>query len=234
GRYWDGVPSAWKLHIEVPDEGFADLKTPSERWRGSNHKRYLRPVKECSEGTPSDVILRCLDAGRHGSMSLTGFGKLEAAWPWDTDQQPCTEHDLSAPKHIYRELQALIGSKQVLRAVFQSPSNTFGVRRIMQLCAEKEMVYDPSLPRRSSSREEGNETRGHFPYIDERVSMLDEVTLDKILRIRHKTNSRRHPKWQEIQYWIKRWHRFYLRRRAVKRAEERGTEAQLKKALASS
>ena len=24
-------------------------------------------------------------------------------------------------------------------------------------------------------------------------------------RIRHKTNSRRHPKWQEIQYWIKRW-----------------------------
>ncbi|CAK9043171.1 unnamed protein product [Durusdinium trenchii] len=104
----------------------------------------------------------------------------------------------------------------------------------MQLCAEKEMVYDPSLPRRSSSREEGNETRGHFPYIDERVSMLDEVTLDKILRIRHKTNSRRHPKWQEIQYWIKRWHRFYLRRRAVKRAEERGTEAQLKKALASS
>eukprot|EP00913_Durusdinium_trenchii_P022422 g21061.t1 len=53
-------------------------------------------------------------------------------------------------------------------------------------------------------------------------------------RIRHKTNSRRHPKWQEIQYWIKRWHRFYLRRRAVKRAEERGTEAQLKKALASS
>lgn len=46
-----------------------------------------------------------------------------------------------------------------------------------------------------------------------KCQLITEVTSwsrSSDLRIRHKTNSRRHPKWKEIQYWFKRWYHTQL------------------------
>ncbi|CAE7436053.1 unnamed protein product, partial [Symbiodinium necroappetens] len=67
----------------------------------------------------------------------------------------------------------------------------------------------------------------------EKAGLLDELELAEILRLRHKTNSRRLPKWKEIQFWFKKWHRVYLRRRAVKIAEAKARMGVLKQASAS-
>ncbi|OLP83337.1 hypothetical protein AK812_SmicGene35908 [Symbiodinium microadriaticum] len=65
----------------------------------------------------------------------------------------------------------------------------------------------------------------------EKAGLLDELELAEILRLRHKTNSRRLPKWKEIQFWFKKWHRVYLRRRAVKIAEAKARMGVLKQVI---
>ena len=233
----DGVPSPWKLHMLEKDAGgtfkFRDCTTGAALEYGNNHFRYWRPVELCKEGVATDVILRSLDPGRHHFMSLTGLGKLEAAW-WNIEgkKDGDTDYELSAPEHILTVLKPLIQSEQKeLGEVITTRPNSFVVRKLRQLCEEKEIVKGGLTSRQRGLVAESD--RGNFPYVDEKASLLDEVTLDEILRIRHKTNSRRHPKWKEIQYWFKRWHRIYLRKRAIKLAELKEAQGVAKKALSA-
>lgn len=55
-----------------------------------------------------------------------------------------------------------------------------------------------------------------FPFIDESASLVDDLHLRDILKLGHRTNSRRLPRWKEIQYEHKKGHRSFLRRRQVK------------------
>lgn len=240
--YMDGVPSPWKLHIRDEDkEGnlFRDERRGAGRDYSSNLQGYLRPARFCTEGTASDVILRSLDPGRQNYMSLTGFGKLEAAWNHidgtpneDRGAPRITDWEDAVPDHILTELKQF--QKNEVREVIKTRPNFFVVRQLRQLCEEKEIVFKDGIaglrdPRQRAGAE--GIDRGNFPYVDEQASLLDELTLDEILRIRHKTNSRRHPKWKEVQYWFKRWHGIYLRKRAIKRAELKEAQGIAKKAL---
>lgn len=237
--HMDGVPSPWKLHMREAEKGtyFRDERIAGIHYR-NNQERYLRPAIHCTEGIASDVILRSLDPGRHNYMSLTGFGKLEAAWMHidgtkEDGTQPATPWEDSVPEHILNEMKPLMGRKETWEVIKTRP-NFFVVRKLRQLCEEQEIVFKNGIaglrdPRQRAGAE--GPDRGNFPYVDEQASLLDELTLDEILRIRHKTNSRRHPKWKEVQYWFKRWHGIYLRKRAIKRAELKEAQGIAKKAL---
>eukprot|EP00435_Cladocopium_sp_Y103_P053650 s699_g17.t1 len=227
--HMDGVPSPWKLHMQEDfgeGKSFRDSRIP--RGAGSDYRsnldQYLRPAKFCTEGIASDVILRSLDPGRHNYMSLTGLGKLETAWQnidgnKDKGTVAATDWEYSVPTHILSVLKPLLGTKEPGEVITTRP-NLFVARKLRQLCEEKEIRASGEGP-----------DRGNFPYVDEQASLLDELTLNEILRIRHKTNSRRHPKWKEVQYWFKRWHGIYLRKRAIKRAELKEAQGIAKKAL---
>ncbi|CAJ1413870.1 unnamed protein product [Effrenium voratum] len=247
GDYWEAVPSPWKLHLREPSKAAgADAYKDGAGANSSlkvyrrNQASYLRPAMMCREGTASDIILRCLDAGRRSSFSLTGLGKLEAAWfnvPESGNPRQETAWEDAAPRHILDELEKVIKerketSSQEPYEVLASPSNNFKVRRLFELCEEKEIVWDGGQigARRRTGREEASK-RGNFPYIDEQAGLLDELNLDEILRLRHKTKSRRLPKWKAISWWFKRWHRVYLRRRAMVIEEVKATEGVSKKAL---
>lgn len=177
----------------------------------------------------SDYILRILDsAGRrvkhrghsgvgHPSAGYGGTGLLEDVAPrhlrtavdkYVTKSSDEKEHDSG------EDFQ-----EQIIRSVSQwKGTYPFIVRRLMALCHQYEMVWYERPPRRRSAggaHADQGPDRGEFPYVDEQASLLDDQRLDAILRTRHRLNRRRHPKWIEIQYVKKQWHRQYLRRKQM-------------------
>lgn len=227
----DGVPSAWKLNYSL--QNFTGKKPPDSRRAGFatyrfNIDKYLLPAKLCREGSVADIVHRCLDGGRHGSWH-TGLGRLEATWGRGEFADKRLDEELQIPMHIYNQVK-----KQESDDTSQKDSDVldmFPVRRLYQLCDEKEIIWDGGLndPRKYDTAEGG--PRGRFPYVDDHAGLLDELSLSEILRVSHRTNSRRHPKWKEIQYWFKRWHRMYLRRRHMLKDEVKARMGIMKQAV---
>jgi len=226
----DGVPSPWKLGYSL--ENFQQGKLPVDLRRTAfqtykdNIRTFMMPADRCREGTASDCILRCLDPGRHG-RSGSGLGRLEASWG-----RPEGNDSDKVPGHILNIIKSELKEKKTVEECLSASPSLFHARRLYQLCEEKEIVWDNGLndPRRHDV-DDGRGGRGHFPYIDEKAGLIDELTLKEILRIGHRTNSRRHPKWKELQFWYKKWHRQYLRRRQMLKDEVKSRMGVLKQAL---
>jgi len=118
--------------------------------------------------------------------------------------------------------------------VIAKQTRFFKVRRLMNLLEEQEIVWSSGRrlqTRRAARSRSADDPRGNFPYIDEKAGLLDELDLAEILRVNYKTNSRRLPKWKEIQFWFKKWHRVYLRRRAVKIEEAKARVGVVKQVI---
>jgi len=236
----DGIPSPWKLNYSIANftQGNVpqDMRRAAAKTYGANISDYLRPIESAREGTAQDVILRCLDAGRRGAAaSSSGYGRIEARWGREPQKEGREAFDTEehVPNHILT-LQRHQRTKQEQDEVERTSCSTqFQFRRLYELCEEKEIVWDGGLndPRRMDGQDGGAGGRGHFPYIDEKAGLLDELMLKDILRLSHRTNSRRHPKWQEIQFWYKKWHRQYLRRREILKDEVKSRMGVLKQAL---
>eukprot|EP00931_Biecheleriopsis_adriatica_P120303 TRINITY_DN95417_c0_g1_i1.p1 TRINITY_DN95417_c0_g1~~TRINITY_DN95417_c0_g1_i1.p1 ORF type:complete len:312 (+),score=69.97 TRINITY_DN95417_c0_g1_i1:66-938(+) len=237
----DGVPSPWKLNYSrenfPPSRLPMDLRRSGDRTYRMNLDMYLRAATMCREGTASDVILRCLDAGRRNSTAgHSGLGRLEANWgrlPAEREDSRATQADgkAGAPAHILSLLQSS-QSKESTDRVLAPCTNLFQVRRLYQLCAEKEIIWDNGLndPRRYD-KDEGAGSLGRFPYIDEQAGLLDELQLREILRLSHRRKERRHPKWKEIQFWFKKWRSQYLRRREILKDEVKARMGLLKQGI---
>merc|ERR1712129_206794 len=75
--------------------------------------------------------------------------------------------------------------------------------------------------------------RGRFPYVDEKASLIDELNLREILKLRHRTKSRHHPKRKEVRYCFKKWQQQYLRRRHMRKEELKERMGVLKTSLSS-
>mmetsp|Transcript_43112 Transcript_43112/g.100475 ORF Transcript_43112/g.100475 Transcript_43112/m.100475 type:complete len:291 (-) Transcript_43112:33-905(-) len=236
----EDVPSPWKFHIyqkeaiqEGSEKGGSRNAEMSSQHYGKNVLRYLMPAMRCKEGTASDVILRCLDSGRRGTASLSGFGRMEAAWGHNhqTEGRKDEQHPPATfivPQHILEEMRPCFGNQTAAHMVLANRTSFFKVRRLMELLEEEEIVWKDGQSGQRRGAKTTQDNRGNFPYIDERAGLLDELNLADILRLRHKTNSRRHPKWKEIQFWFKKWHRSYLRRRAINIAEAKARMGVLK------
>mmetsp|Transcript_96464 Transcript_96464/g.287896 ORF Transcript_96464/g.287896 Transcript_96464/m.287896 type:complete len:292 (-) Transcript_96464:130-1005(-) len=236
----DGVPSPWRLHFSSRnfDTGLpSDARRSAKRAYDSNVGAYMNPSVSCNSPALRDVVLRCLDRGRRG-VSDSGIGRVETA-TW-ADEPPS-----HVPAHVYniiKEEAALSEESRQFLDVLKGPdtkSETFAVRRLYELCEEWELVWegglnDPRKPPPLRALPDGSaqvKDRGRFPFVDEQASLIDDLGLREILRLAHRTSSRRHPKWREAVYWYKKRHSQYLRRKAMAEDEVKQRMGLLKASL---
>eukprot|EP00930_Biecheleria_cincta_P059506 TRINITY_DN45223_c0_g1_i1.p1 TRINITY_DN45223_c0_g1~~TRINITY_DN45223_c0_g1_i1.p1 ORF type:complete len:317 (+),score=68.07 TRINITY_DN45223_c0_g1_i1:53-952(+) len=246
----EDVPSPWKLNYARSNFGAGrqplDMRKLAARTYNSNYGDYMRPAFSAREGEPLEAVLRCLDAGRgrHGAGS-SGLGRLEVSWMQapqaaeassSRDRPPSASQELQDPgfpPHILKIMRHCAEEQERSKVgLLQDQLQTFQVRRLYQLCEEKEIVWDKGLndPRRIQAGDDGGD-RGHFPYIDEQAGLLDELQLKDILRLAHRRKERRHPKWRELQFWYKKWHQQYMRRREMLKDEAKARMGVLKQAV---
>lgn len=255
----DGVPSPWKLMYSV--DNFKGLPPPTDARSTTNEyihnlRRFLRPFSECRQPRGTQAVLRALDPGRHGTDS--GNGRLETI-PLTTDRWKAGPEHM--PQHILNLmnpkgrssaseetedtsfLMKVVGVTEDRRA-----QGTFPVRRLYELVEEHEIVWKDGLNKVGASsakaRKDGKDKdgaeleevkdRGRFPFIDEQASLIDELGLQEILKHRHRINSRRHPKWREIQYENKKGQKSYLRRRQMGLDEAKARMGVIRQTLADS
>lgn len=231
------APWSWQYSSDnFKTDGKVDDRPPDSRrtaWKmyQTFSKDYLRPLARCGvqestgiEGREAqDVIARSLDAGRQGRCD-SGLGRAEVA--------PAIQ---TAPEHLYNVLLSEYNKSQDEHEEFwkslavNKKHDHFYVRRLRQLCEEYEIVWEKGQA--DDAAEDNESPRGRFPYIDEQASLVDELSLKSILRLRHKTKRRRSPAWIEAVYQMKRGHKQYLRRREIVKEEVNARQGVVKQAL---
>lgn len=239
------APWKWNYSTEnFPRDGGKppDLTGTADVMYRNQVKRFMLPLQHLTvmsketgarntkEPDVQDFILRCLDAGRRGRCD-SGHGRAEVA----------LDKKAVAPSHLLQAMEAAsdedargeteASSAEFLSAIstFETSPTHFHVRRLMQLCEEWEITWEGGQA--EDEDEENEPARGRFPYIDEQASLVDELTLKSILRLRHKTKCRRSPRWLEAVYHMKKGRSSYLRRRAVCTEEANAQMGVLKQAM---
>jgi len=95
---------------------------------------------------------------------------------------------------------------------------SFIMHRLQRLLAQYDHYWQDKKATRAFV--EGREPPPtQLPYIDEQASVLQSMMLKDVLFTRHRTRRRRHPKWVEIEWVFKKWHRAYLHKRRIAREE---------------
>eukprot|EP00933_Yihiella_yeosuensis_P066742 TRINITY_DN71168_c0_g1_i1.p1 TRINITY_DN71168_c0_g1~~TRINITY_DN71168_c0_g1_i1.p1 ORF type:complete len:277 (-),score=33.19 TRINITY_DN71168_c0_g1_i1:263-1093(-) len=221
------VPSPWKFHYsleDMPERKLSRVGNPARLHYEQNLKNYIKPLMNARGSSAVAAILRSLDTGRRSSDRM-GLGRLEAGWGRAKSDMEYIKDE----SHIAKQ----IGGNVPLLWKTYTGHNLFQNVRLYSLCEEEELVWKDGLndPRRQMSEQGDSKNRGRFPYIDEKAGLIDELTLRDILRLGHRTNSRRHPKWKELQFWYKKWHRQYLRRRQMLKDEVKARMGVLKQAI---
>mmetsp|Transcript_74653 Transcript_74653/g.155661 ORF Transcript_74653/g.155661 Transcript_74653/m.155661 type:complete len:310 (+) Transcript_74653:114-1043(+) len=146
------------------------------------------------------------------------------------------------PFHMQNRLRTLLGSSatqesEFYKKVLEGQPEHFHNRKIQALVHEHSVVWHSGGSGKAPGNQAttsrakagaggaqaGEKNRGNFPYIEEQASLLTELNLRAMLRVAHRTNLRRHPKWREIEYEFKKGHRNYLRRRDVMLKEQKAS-----------
>jgi len=234
----DGIPSPWAMQYSVSNfqNGLPpDAKRFSQKAYEWNSQRFLNPARICRNTIGQDHILRCLDPGRKNGAD-TGYGRAEVGATWDetgpthlrnifeaeAQRSGNGEEDRLDFLRTLKETQPIGRGANAANYEATKSTDLFHSRRLFMLLEEQEIVWTGGqLDLRKMARkgaggnEDSTKERGHFPYVDEQASLIDDLQLREILRLRHRINRRRHFKWMEIAYQYKRWHQQYLRRRAV-------------------
>jgi hypothetical protein len=113
--------------------------------------------------------------------------------------------------HAHRELKGDNVSSHIFKtyaqvdsafaeALANSSQDSFPVKRLYNLCNLYSAVWDTNSSRGLRGRSAGSggmsiDGRGPFPYVDDRATVLTELTKNHILQTRHRVNSESHPKW---------------------------------------
>lgn len=245
----DGVPSPWVLQYSLDNFGGREREPPdAKRFANQSYewakRNFHNPAMRANNSIARDLIIRSLDPGRKGG-SDTGYGRAEVSCTWG-ESGPAhlqkllhEEVNKSKDKNYAEDFLTTLKEMQPYGAgnnVTPSPyTEYFYNRRLYKLYEEKEIAWlGGQLDVRKLARKGGDGTaeRGHFPYVDEQASLIDDLQLKEILRFsRHRINRRRHFKWLEISYQYKKWHQQYLRRRAVLLDEAKARMGVLKETL---
>mmetsp|Transcript_7836 Transcript_7836/g.17209 ORF Transcript_7836/g.17209 Transcript_7836/m.17209 type:complete len:331 (-) Transcript_7836:12-1004(-) len=232
----DFVSQPWRfqVHTKDLDDGFMRYK---EHRGASAYHQYiaaagdlLSPWYECHDEKHCDAILRCLDPGRKGGHS--GLGLSETLEMEDSRGQ---EH--FQPSYIRKIFNNVVvkGSDGADGTSKDDPQDNkvrkafeleiFRLRHLYALLERREFL-SPGIPRKpredAGPRSGTNDSklskvadRGRFPFVDENASLVEDLTLKTIMRIRHRINSRRNPLRKEVAYQRKKWKAKYLRLKAI-------------------
>eukprot|EP00928_Gymnodinium_smaydae_P014227 TRINITY_DN1517_c0_g1_i2.p1 TRINITY_DN1517_c0_g1~~TRINITY_DN1517_c0_g1_i2.p1 ORF type:complete len:380 (+),score=64.08 TRINITY_DN1517_c0_g1_i2:148-1140(+) len=222
-EHHDGVPSPWRLQYAASNFGGhlpVDMRRQGFQMYNLNLKMFMKPATMSNNPTARDAVLRALDPSRHMRGNDSGLGRTGMRRKFKEDgnaNDQDQEHHAHVPSHIFALAKQNIETHQdLVNALIRDETESFAVKRLYELCEEKEIVWswgqrDPNVDRNDGASGD----HGRFPHVDEQANLVDELKLDAILKLRHKTNGRRRQKWTEIQYEFKRRHQQYLRRRHI-------------------
>jgi len=214
-------------------------------------------MRSSSEPSAVNLVLRCIDPGVRRQCD-SGLGRPEVTQQWpdqgqDKEKKGVQHWPNDIPKHVYNlfAAEAKGDAAEFLRALENKKGEREGVEafpvgRLYELCEEKEIMWhdvmvdprgkplSPRPPRGADGSQGatgGGTDRGRFPYIDEQASLVDELRLEEVLRLRHRRSERRHPKWIEKAYQCRQRHKKYLHRRAINNDEVKERMGVLKQGL---
>ena len=155
---------------------------------------YLMPALKGIEKR-RQCMLDALERSHHESgapKQYSGFGSAAVMNRWSV------RPDVSMPHifNVYKEVDDKFAD-----AMSMASQDTFPVKRLYNICQLYSNVWSSSLDKSSRGRKSDStkgdvsDARGPFPYVDDRATVLGELTKNHILQTRHRVNSDSHPKW---------------------------------------
>ena len=158
-----------------------------------------------------NYIANCLDRSFKDNGALRTFSGLGSANVRARDEDGGGNEWLQS---IYSKVDAETSSK-----IGFSRSESFPIRKLFALCEEymavweKDKLYGNGM--KSAGKESFSERRGPFPFVDEGVGLIRELTHGDIFFTRSRVREWRHPKWKVYQWWRRKYfNEFIARRRA--------------------
>lgn len=141
-------------------------------------------------------ILESLERSHYESGSL----KQHSGYGMDLGSRkgPRDEYAYSHITSIYRSIDEKFSD-----ALTGASVDSFPIKRLYNICSTYSSVWNPKKLKQGDRSKisaklhvsESAESRGAFPYVDERATVLPELTKSAILQTRHRVNSDSHPKW---------------------------------------
>ncbi len=147
-------------------------------------------VVDNRRGVVLDSLERSFNDVHGGVRQFSGYGYMGLAGGSDN-----IEHRTN---HISRLYQNVDG--EFARSLSGTVPFSFPIKRLFNLCNLYENVWaspkkDWLKTRPSGSSLDSSQSHGPFPYVDEKATVLSELTKGEILKTRHRVNSNSHPKW---------------------------------------
>ena len=154
---------------------------------------YMLPVMRGIDSR-RQCMLDCLERSYHDEGSPkqhSGHGMALARRKFDNE-----EATLSHIFNVFKEVEPEFASELAGATV-----ETFPIKRLYNICQTYSSVWDPN--RFKSSRNVSGtgeqsdivKQRGPFPFVDDRATVLSELTKANIFQTRHRVNSNSHPRW---------------------------------------
>jgi hypothetical protein len=98
--------------------------------------------------------------------------------------------------HVSRVFRAL--DEEFTDGLERATLDSFPIKRLYNTCQLYSSVW-ANRPARAGQLDksalQGKGVQGEFPYVDDRVTVLSELTKANIMQSRHRVNSESHPKW---------------------------------------
>ena len=105
--------------------------------------------------------------------------------------------DENVMAHIFSKYKDV--DNEFAEALAGSSAESFPIKRLYNLCQIQASVWSARKSKTDSAKLARSDTstseRGCFPYVDERATVLSELTKSAILQTRHRVNSNAHPRW---------------------------------------
>jgi hypothetical protein len=167
-----------------------------------NEAMYMVPAQRASDPKIQKYILEALDPSGNPE---TGARRTHSG-------QGASELPVNPWLHsLFNEEDA-----EYARSLAGGRAPTFPLRKLYSLTEEYLAVWAPDEiygNSRLAGVKEPRDERGPFPFVDENVSLLRELTAHDIFFTRSRVRDWRHPKWRVYAWWRRRFYNEYIARR---------------------
>jgi hypothetical protein len=140
---------------------------------------------------------KCIIESLERSSYEGGHSKQHSGYGVANTRRRSAVEDVPVP-HILQTYAKV--DEQFLNDLATSSIETFPIKRLFNICNTYANVWDNRRSNLSGKlvpeKQDGSGIpRGPFPYVDDRATVLSELTKSTILKTRHRVNASSHPSW---------------------------------------
>jgi hypothetical protein len=174
-----------------------DTSCEFSRLRSSLYTRtemlYMTPALRVTDARRAiilDSLERSYNDVHGGVRQFSGYGYLGISGGSEN-----LEYRSNHISRIFSDVDGEFANK-----VCGSVPFSFPIKRLLNMCYLHDNIW--AVPKRNATKTESSDSsggsaqsHGPFPYVDEKATVLSELTKSEILKTRHRVNSSSHPKW---------------------------------------